>query len=465
MKQGLLVGVLILSCLALSASAQSPSISPLPSDAQIRQILADRIDTQKQAVGIVVGVIDAQGRRIIAHGSPAKGDQRSLDGDTVFEIGSITKVFTALLLAEMAERGEVALSDPVAKYLPEGVSVPERGGLTITLEHLAAHTSGLPRLPTNLKPQDAANPYADYSVEQLYEFLAGYELPRDIGAQYEYSNLGGGLLGHVLALRAGMAYETLVRSRIGEPLRMKSTGIALSPEMKARLAVGHNAALDAAPNWDLPTLAGAGALRSSGNDMLMFLAAMLGHTESPLRPAVATTLAARKPTPVPDLEIALGWHIWLRGAKEVIWHNGGTGGYRSFAGFDPKARVGVVVLSNTFTPAGVDDIGRHLLDSQSPLIEPPKQRQEISVDPELFDRYVGRYQLAPTFILTITREGDRLFAQATGQGKAEIFAESEREFFYKIVNAQLTFEVDGEGHTTQLTLHQNGRHMPAKRIE
>jgi CubicO group peptidase (beta-lactamase class C family) len=268
-----------------------------------------------------------------------------------------------------------------------------------------------------------------------------------------------------LALRAGVDYETLVRSRIGEPLGMKSTGITLSSEMKARLAVGHNAALDAAPNWDLPTLAGAGALRSSANDMLAFLAAVLGYTESRLSPAVAATLAARKPTPVPDLEIALGWHVWLRGGKEVIWHNGGTGGYRSFAGFDPKARVGVVVLSNTFTPAGVDDIGRHLLDSQSPLLEPPKQRQEISVDPELFDRYVGRYQLAPTFILTITREGDRLFAQATGQGKAEIFAESEREFFYKIVNAQLTFEVDGEGRATQLTLHQNGRHMPAKRIE
>jgi CubicO group peptidase (beta-lactamase class C family) len=246
---------------------------------------------------------------------------------------------------------------------------------------------------------------------------------------------------------------------------MKSTAITLSAEMKARLAQGHNPALEAVPNWDLPTLAGAGALRSTANDMLTFLAAAMGTTESPLKPAFTSMLAVRKPTPVADMKMALGWHVWTRGEKEIIWHNGGTGGYRSFAGFDPKARAGVVVLSNTLTPTGVDDIGRHLLDPQSPLIEPPKEHHEISLVAETFDRYVGRYQLAPNFILEITREGDRFFAQATGQGRAEIFAESEREFFYKVVDAQITFEVGGEGRATQLTLHQNGRHMPAKRIE
>jgi len=255
-------------------------------------------------------------------------------------------VFTALLLANMAERGEVALRDPVVKYLPPGTKMPERNGRSITPVDLATHTSGLPRLPTNMSPKDPNNPYADYSVKQLYEFLSTYQLSRDIGSQYEYSNLGGGLLGHALALRAGMSYEDLVESRICAPLGMNSTRITLTPEMKGRLAGGHNAALETVENWDLPTLAGAGALRSTANDLLTFVAANLGYTKSPLASAMAAMLKERRPTGQPGLEVALGWHIFTTGGKEIIWHNGGTGGYRSFMGLGPKARVGGVVLSN-----------------------------------------------------------------------------------------------------------------------
>src|SRR5262249_11166935 len=153
--------------------------------------------------GIVVGVIEPGGRRVVPYGGLAKGDPRTLDGDTVFEIGSITKVFTSLLLADAVKRREVALTDPISKFLPDRVKSPERGDRAITLQDLSTHTSGLPRLPANFAPKNASNPYADYSVEDLYQFLGGYQLTRDIGTQYEYSNLGGGLLGHVLALRAG----------------------------------------------------------------------------------------------------------------------------------------------------------------------------------------------------------------------------------------------------------------------
>ena len=208
----------------------------LASDADIRQILVDRIDQQHQSVGIVVGVIGPEGRRVIAYGHLEKGDPRPLNGDTIFEIGSVTKVFTSLLLADMVQRGEVALADPVAKCLPPVAKMPERNRRSIALVDLATHTSGLPRLPTNMSPKDPNNPYADYSVEQLYRFLSRYQLSRDIGSQYEYSNLGGGLLGYVLALRAGMTYEALVESRICKPLEMNSTRITLTPEMKARLA-------------------------------------------------------------------------------------------------------------------------------------------------------------------------------------------------------------------------------------
>jgi D-alanyl-D-alanine-carboxypeptidase/D-alanyl-D-alanine-endopeptidase len=461
MIKGLFVSVLAVVLLP----AQSFPESPIPSDSEIRKILAERIDKEHQSVGIVVGIIEPKGHRLVTYGGLDKGDPRPLSGDTVFEIGSVTKVFTSLLLADMVERGEVALADPVAKYLPASVKVPQRGGRAITLQDLATHTSGLPRLPANLTPKDQANPYADYSVEQLYQFLSTYELTRDIGSTYEYSNLGGGLLGHTLARRAGMDYETLVKTRICAPLEMTSTGITLTPEMKTRLAVGHDASMVPVPNWDLPTLAGAGALRSTANDMLSFIAANLGYKKSTLAPAMAAMLKIRRPTGSPGLDIALGWHIFTHDGNDIIWHNGGTGGYRSFVGYDAKARAGVVVLSNAETNTGVDDIGHHLLDKNFPLAPPPQAHKEITVDPKLFDSYIGRYQLAPDFILTITREGSHLFAQATKQPKFEIYPETDRDYFLKVVDAQVTFVPDEKGRAKELILHQNGQNQRATRIE
>src|SRR5262252_2052615 len=464
MRSRLAYVVVVLLAAAARAAVAEPAVAP---DAEIRKIIGDRIETQKQSVGIVVGVIEPSGRRVVSSGALAKGDTRPLNGDTLFEIGSITKVFTAMLLADAVERHEVALSDPVSKYLPADVTMPQRGGRAITLQDLATHTSGLPRMPDNFAPADPANPYADYSVEQLYRFLSSYQLTRDIGSKYEYSNLGGGLLGHVLALRAHTDYASLVRERITAPLGMTSTAIALSPELKSRLAVGHSPALQPVANWDLPTLAGAGALRSTTNDLLTFLAANLGYTTSPLAPAMAAMLAVRRPTGTANLQIALGWHILTMHGKEIVWHNGGTAGYRTFIGFDRAARSGVVVLSNAGTAAGPDDIGRHLLDPESALLTltAPSQHTEIKLDPTLYDQYVGRYQLAPSMLLAVTRDGDHLFAQLTGQPKFEIFAEAEKEFFWKVVDAQLTFETDGTGKAVAAVLHQNGLNQRAARIE
>jgi CubicO group peptidase (beta-lactamase class C family) len=449
----------VIPALFVTLVATHVAAAPVASDAEIRKILIDRIDAQKQGVGIVVGVIEPSGRRIVSYGSADRDDKSPLDGDTVFEIGSVTKVFTSLLLADAVQRGEVALDDPVSKYLPAGTKVPSHGGKPIRLVDLATHTSGLPSLPSNLTSKDPGNPFADYTVAQLYEFLAGYELPRDPGAQYEYSNLGAGLLGHVLTLRTGMDYETLVRTRITGPLSMKSTSIALSDSMRKRLATGHDAERERTPNWDFPTLAGAGALRSTANDLLNFLSANLRRTSTPLAPAMASMLVPRRPTSNPRMQVALAWHIATADdGREVVWHNGRTGGYRSFIGFDPKNRTGVVVLSNMSTNEGVDDIGRHLLDPAAPLWQPKNPSNGIDVDPKILERYVGLYQLAPNMIFTITRDGNHLYAQLTGQPKFEVFAESEKKFFYKVVDAQITFEGDG------LILHQNGDH-PAKRIE
>ena len=397
----------------------------------------------------MVGLLDANGaRRIVALG---------VDSNGVFEIGSITKTFTATALADMVVRGEARLDDPVARYLPASAHIPSRNGRQITLLDLATQVSGLPRMPSNFAPRDSTNPYADYSVDQMYAFLAGYQLPRDIGETYEYSNLGMGLLGHTLALKAGLSYEDLVQRRVLMPLHMSETAITLTPPMRRRLQRGHDAEGKVVANWDLPTLAGAGALRSTANDMLTFLAANLDTTARPLARAMRDARTPRREAGSPTMRIGLAWHILARPSGSIVWHNGGTGGYRSFAGFDPVRRVGVVVLCNNGNES-MDDIGFNLLDQTLPLRPPPAQHTAVAVDSLILQRYVGEYELAPTFHLVITREAAHLFAQATAQPRFAIFAESDSTFFLKAVDAQLTFRTDG------LVLHQNGQHVPGRKV-
>ncbi|WDZ76663.1 serine hydrolase [Ensifer adhaerens] len=461
--RNLFLNWIVLMTLGTTAHAAPPSTTP--TDSEILEILTDRIDQQQQSVGIVVGIIDGTGRRIVAHGHPAKGDPRPVDGRTVFEIGSVTKVFTALLLADAVEKGTLNLDTPVSSLLPADVALQEDKQTPITLRHLATHMSGLPRLPANLVPADINNPYADYDTAKLYAFLSSHKPLRRPGVENEYSNLGAGLLGHALALKAGLTYEDLVISRIATPLSMKDTAITQRPDWVERRATGHGAAQEPVRDWDLDALQGAGALRSTADDLLGFLEAAMGKTPSPLAPAFAILLATKAPIGNgDDDQQALGWVISGKGDDQVVWHNGGTGGYRSFVGYRPSTGVGVVALSNASTEVGVDDIGRHLLNRDAPLAPAATQRVAIAVDPASYDAYLGTYRLEPGFELTILREGDRLFAQATGQDRLEIVPEAEHRFFTKLIDAQISFTLKGT-RAESLTLHQGGRDMPAPRVE
>ena len=431
---------------------------------EVQKILQQRVDVDKQCAGIAVGIINEKGNQVIGYGALRKSDGSVMpDRDTVFEIGSVTKVFTTLLLADMVGRGEVALSDPASKYLPPTVTMPSRDGCEITLLDLATHTSALPSLPDNFRPVDGLNPYADYTVPQMYAALSNCKLTREIGKKYEYSNLGMGLLAHILANRAGTDYETLVAERITKPLGMNDTAITLTTKMRKRLAAGHSEALEEVKNWDLPTLAGAGALRSTVGDMIKFVEASMGKTESPLSAAIGLQTETRFPAGSPNLSIALAWHKSAIKGGEIVWHNGQTGGFHSFIGFDKKRGVGVVVLANT--AADIDDIGLHLLNREIPLrkFEAKKDRTAIKIDPKILDGYVGDYELVPTFVIAITKQDDHLMLQATGQPQFELFAESEKEFFLKVVDAQITFVKDGEGKMVVLVLHQAGAHQKAKK--
>lgn len=436
----------------------------VPTDDEIAAILQRRIDQEQQSVGIVVGIIDEQGSRIIHYGNQAQTNACPVDGNTIFEIGSITKVFTAAALMQLAEQGELQLDDPISKFLPESVQPPTYNGQAISLWNLATHTSGLPRLPDNLTPADESNPYADYTVAQLYAFLSNYQLSREIGSQYDYSNLGAGLLGHLLSRKAGIDYETLIQTYIAQPLHMSDLGVHLSPAQQARFATGHNTLGQPVPYWDIPTLAGAGALRSTANDLLKFLAANLQLILSPCTPMLQKTHVVQAQTGISGMAIAWAWHVFNRHNTEIIFHDGGTGGFRSFLGLIKQKPLGVVVLSNSEND--VTDMGLHLLDQQYPLVphSPPQQRQAIAVNPDLLEVYVGQYELAPNFILSVTREHHQLYVQATGQSKLELFAETETQFFLTAVDAQITFMRDSQNQITHLVLQQAGQEMTAQKL-
>jgi CubicO group peptidase (beta-lactamase class C family) len=408
----------------------------------------------------VVGWSEGGKRHFVSYGNRVAGGP-ALDERTGFEIGSITKAFTGTLLADLVARGEVKLDDPIAPYLPQGAKAPERGGKVITLLDLATHSSGLPRLPGNFAPKDTENPYADYGEDRMYAFLTGYNLTRDIGAQYEYSNFGMGLLGALLARKLNLSYEQAITQRVLTPLGLTETRITLTPDFMARFATGHSGAFAPTKAWDLDALAGAGALRSTASDLLRFAELNLSPEKTRLAQALTSATDPVRPTATAGMRIGLGWHAMDRSGHPIIWHNGGTGGFRSFVGFDRSTGRAVAVLTNT--TQSIDDIGLHLIDSTLPLVEPKPVvvRTEIKVDPASLDRFVGEYQLAPTFSIVVTRENDALWAQATGQSKLPIFAEAPERFFYKAVDAQISFTLDSTGKVTGLTLHQGGRDLPA----
>lgn len=427
---------------------------------EILPILRERVEVGRVNQSIVVSSIEEKGVRFTSLGKASrKPDAKNVDENTVFEIGSVTKVFTGTLLAEAVRRGEVKLDDPVSKYLPATVKTPTRNGIEITLLELATHTSGLPRLPANFAPKNNENPYADYSVEQMYDFLSKYELTRGGSeGKYDYSNFGMGLLGHILSLRAKMSYEDLVKSRILQPLKMNDTTITLATAQKMRMAQGFDINGEESSLWDLPTLAGAGGLRSTAKDMAKFVAANIGLEKSNLSDILSVAHKLQRDVS-PQMKIGLAWHILQRPDAEIVWHNGGTGGFKSFIGFIKAQKRGVVVLSNS--TESVDDIGMNILDSRLPL---KKIKPFVAVSEKLLDEYAGEYELAPSVIFTIVPKGGKLFAQLTGQPNIRVFAESENKFYYKVVNARLTFNRGAGGKIESLTLDQNGEHI-AKKIK
>jgi D-alanyl-D-alanine-carboxypeptidase/D-alanyl-D-alanine-endopeptidase len=431
---------------------------------EIQSLLVNRVDESQKVVGIVVATISPTTREVIPYGTMAKGRPETVDGETIFEIGSITKVFTSLILADMVVHGEVRLDTPVGNLLPLSVKVPRHNGNPITLQDLAMHLSGLPGMPPGYRPADVENPFAGFDRARLYDFLSGYTLPRDIGKQYEYSNLGAGLLADALARKAGLSYSELLRERVLDPLGMTNTTVNLSEDQKRRLAFGYDGALSPARNWDFNALSGAGAIRSTANDLLRFLAANLELTRTPLAPAMRLMRTVSHATDAPDMQILLGWHEYDRYGVRIVWHNGVTGGYWSFIGFDPEKKTGAVVLSNP--RFNNDSIGLHSIDSRWPVekLNPPHQRVERELAPSVLGRYVGMYRFGPNYTVQVSLEYGHLWVRDSGQKVLELLAEKDNEFFFKSLDMQVSFVTDSLGKAASMILHVNGEDSVGVRV-
>jgi D-alanyl-D-alanine-carboxypeptidase/D-alanyl-D-alanine-endopeptidase len=359
----------------------------------IHSFLQRCLETERVNSGIVIGMVNQQGRSIISCGKLDNGTDQEVNGDTVFEIGSITKTFTTLLLQDMVGRGEMKLEDPVTKYLPASVKMPVRNGKDISLLHLATHMSGLPREPDNYEFGVPDNPCAGYTVEKLYAFLSGYNLSRDPGVQFEYSNPGIAVLARTIALKAGTDYEPLLVDRICRPLKMDSTRLTLTPDLKARSALGHSALGSTVPSSDFGALAPVGGLHSTANDMLNYLSAGLGLTPSGVGATLQKAQEVRVRDFMPDADMGLAWVTSHNPeGTRLTWHNGATYGFLAYAGMDKAQRRGVVVLSSARGLNDLFDAGKFLLTCEWQSERRPKAAASHS---EFYDAYAGQYQRSP----------------------------------------------------------------------
>lgn len=315
---------------------------------------------EKHVVGLSIGVLLDGKTYFYNYGEMTKGGGRTPSSTTMFEIGSISKTFTATLLGIAVGEGRLRLGDPVNKYLPDSIPLLQFEGRVMTLKDLANHTSGLPRMPSNFFAPvfDLQDPYRSYTLDKLMSFLKHVQLSRQPGAVYDYSNAGVGLLGVILQQMYGASYEALVVRYICRPLDMHDTWVNVRAADSASFASGYDQAGVYTAHWNLPAaFAGAGAIRSTTRDMLLYAQVNMGGVHGALGAAIRlthdTTFSQNGTT------LGLGWHYILPGEGKILFHNGGTGGFRSYLAIDPVKKLAVVILANS--AISVDGAGNELM--------------------------------------------------------------------------------------------------------
>jgi CubicO group peptidase (beta-lactamase class C family) len=500
--------------------------------------------------GVAAAWVDDDGPVFFQSGTFDSADARPITADTKFEIGSISKVFTALLLAESERLGKVSRNDPAAKYLLPKDDPAQASLAKITLLSLTTHTSGLPRLPSNIgpNPDTTDDPYAKYDRAMLVDALKIHGTA-SVGGEASYSNFGAAVLGEALAAAWGRTYVEALNEHILAPLGMKQTSVGIAGQPPPNdLAPAHFGG-KRVPDWTFQAFAPAGAIRSSARDMAIFLTAALAGPDAPLHASFRTTETPLRPFGEAGSHIGMGWFLPDDKENPFAWHNGGTAGSRSYIAISFKRRSGIVILANfkkgpeglgsellgvkmpkpsvpsvanaadylgsyPLTPAFIiqvseetgalyvqatgqprfglhpkagdafvvmgvqaeitferDDTGNVVAlvlhqngaDSRALRGALPPSPKQADLPIEILREYVGKYALAPSFVISINEEGGALFAQATGQLKCPIYASAKDEFFYTVVRAAISFQRDASGKVTGLMLHQAGRDLTAPR--
>lgn len=332
-------------------------------DSVVENVISSYIQL-KNTVGVSVGIIDKGKFYTYNYGETTTSDHQLPDENTIYETGSVTKTFTATLLAEMVLHEKCLLSDQVNKYLPKNVKLLQKDGIPVTLGMLANHTSGLPRIPSDLwliKGASMGDPYKNYDTTDLFNYIDSVHLLSVPGAYYAYSNLGFGLLGTILERISGLSYEQLLLKYVDDPLNMEETGTLLNDSQRKHFAQGYDANGNVAGHWHFTSMAGAGAILSSVRDMLKYLSAHLAvrHSDGLSR---AFRLCEQPSFPALGGHIGLAWYT-LSGSPNWYWHNGGTGGFSSYCAYNLQKQAAIVILSNS--SLSVDDAGVGLVRALS----------------------------------------------------------------------------------------------------
>lgn len=437
-------GILLLTCL--------PGIAAPPDD------LKPRLESfaKGQPGGAALAWVDADGVTLCATGSFSAKDSRVIDSDTVFEVGSISKVFTAILLAESELRGKVSREDPAARYL----LAPEDGLQALlsrlTLRSLSTHTSGLSRLPSNMgpRPDENPDPYAHYDRAKLIEAFRLHGAASTPGRYMAYSNFGVSVLGEVLASAWRMSYEEALRGHVLLPLGLENTQVGIAGHKPPERLAPVHAGVRVVQAWTWQACAAAGGVRSTARDMALFIGAVLGTRETSLRAAIDATLQPQRRAETAERPMGLGWMLRQYEGGTVAWHNGATRGSRAYVGVDLHSRRGVAILVNS--SKSPDRLGFSLLGRT--FVQPTRKPVEDAVT------YTGRYELSRSFAIEITEHRGLLESQATGQSRVPLRELARDRFVLEGVPAEITFERDAGGRIQRLVLHQYGRRTAGKRV-
>ena len=407
------------------------------------------------APGMVISLINKSGVAFYTSGRASQNGP-PLTEHSLFEIGGVTHSFTGLLLAQTVLEEKADLDDSISKYLAERAPEIKNWDKEITLKLLATHGSSLPNHPNNL-PANPDNPYTNYSVQLLYEYLSEYKTPLNTGLLYKHSHLGMGLLGHILSLIHEKDYNSLVQEKIAVPLNMVETGVQLNKEAAKRLVPGFDLDGSPTPGWTYKVLEGSGALKSSAHDMTLFLKeAMGGHS---LGEAMNLSQSSHF-NPLPGTMKGLGWQITFSMGNEIIWQKGQTGGYASFAGFNKTTGVGAVVLANA--PIRLENLGMHML---VPMIPLKKAAINLPLNPELLAQVPGFYGTNTGDVCQISQKNQRLYISLkTGEKKQGLYLGEENQFYFRGNRKKILFSRDPSKAITGLTLRIGKLEITAQKL-